>query len=316
MPLSGRWLDRRLYEYLAVNVGPLLGWRDPVLIYQMGKVGSSSVRRSLLRCRDPRTRLVLMFHEFLPIRHRDPSRLQFEPEHRDTVVAEIAQDDETHRRATTWGRIGRRFREKFYTERIYRNFIRRGSRAKVITLVRDPIAANVSMFFQLLDRYAGSPAGQPPPDTEELVRIFLQRYLHARPLIWFDVEFRTMLGIDVYQHPFPAERGHATLSSGGLDVLVLQLELDDASKVRAISDFLGIDTFEMTRRNVSSTKDYADEYARFKERVTIPQPLLDRMYESKFARHFYSEADRLSFRRRWGGDAALEPPAPRTRMHA
>jgi hypothetical protein len=304
MHLNWWWLDRRIYEYFAVNVGPLLGWHDPILIYQMGKVGSSSLRNSLFRCKSPGSRLVLMSHEFFPIRHRDVERLQFDPQYQSTVSAEIAQDEETYRRATTLGRIGRRFREKFYTGKIYENFIRPGTRAKVITLVREPIAANVSMFFQLLDRYAGMTAEQCRLGTDELIRIFLDRYLHARPLIWFDVEFKTMLGIDVYEHPFPTERGHTTISSGALDVLVLKLELDDDEKNRVLGEFLDVDGFQLVRSNTTTDKLHADAYGRFKDRIRVPEALLNQMYASKFARHFYSETDLLAFRERWGGEEA------------
>jgi hypothetical protein len=40
MHLRQYWIDRRVYEYFAVNIAPLLGWRNPTLIYQMGGVGS------------------------------------------------------------------------------------------------------------------------------------------------------------------------------------------------------------------------------------------------------------------------------------
>ena len=64
----------------------------PLIIYQMGKVGSSSIRNSLFRCGDPSTRLVLMSHEFFPIRNRDLSRIDIEPEYRDDVIREIEHD--------------------------------------------------------------------------------------------------------------------------------------------------------------------------------------------------------------------------------
>ena len=38
MHLKRRWINRQVYEYFAVNLGPVLGWRDPILVYQMGRV--------------------------------------------------------------------------------------------------------------------------------------------------------------------------------------------------------------------------------------------------------------------------------------
>lgn len=300
MHLKWWWLDRRVYEYFAVNIGPLLGWRDPILIYQMGKAGSSSLRNSLFRCRDPRTKLVLMSHEFFPIRHRDIQQLEFDNEYRDAVLAEIAHDEETHRKASSLGRMGRKFREKFYTEKIYKNYVEPGRRAKVITLIREPIAGNISMFFQLLDRYTGKQTDSHQLDTDELIQIFLERYLHARPLSWFDVEFRSTLGIDVYNHPFPHERGYDSFCAGPLDVLVIKSEISDDVKTRVISKFLDVDQFQLVSSNRGADKNYAEAYARFRRSIRIPPRLLDFMYESKFARHFYSSDERRALRARWG----------------
>ena len=294
------WLDRRVYEYFAVNIGPLLGWRDPILIYQMGKAGSSSLRNSLFRCQDPRTKLVLMSHEFFPIRHRDINQLEFDNKYRAGVLAEIAHDEETHRNASPLGRLGRRFREKFYTEKIYKNYVEPGGRAKVITLIREPIASNISMFFQLLYRYTEIPADFRQLDTDELIQIFLDRYLHARPLTWFDVEFKSTLGVDIYEHPFSRERGYDSFSAGPLDVLVIKSEISDDLKTQVISEFLGLDEFQLIRSNRATNKDYAETYADFQQRIRIPPPLLEFMYESKFALHFYSDDERKELRTRWG----------------
>ena len=98
--LKRRWIDRRVYEYFAVNIAPWLGWRDPILVYQMGKVGSSSIRNSLFRCQDPRTRLVLMSHEFFPVRHRDPRRIQVDPEFHADVLREMEHDRAVFERLT------------------------------------------------------------------------------------------------------------------------------------------------------------------------------------------------------------------------
>ncbi len=92
MHLRKRWINRETYEYFAVNLGPLLGWRDPILVYQMGGVGSSSIRNSLFRNRDPRTRLVLMSHEFFGVKDRDPAEIDIELEYEDKIIREIEHD--------------------------------------------------------------------------------------------------------------------------------------------------------------------------------------------------------------------------------
>jgi hypothetical protein len=312
MHLNKRWLDRRVYEYFAVTIAPWLNWGDPILIYQMGKVGSSSIRNSLFRCRDPRTRLVLMSHEYFPIRNRDPDRIDIEPEYRDLLEREIAHEQRVYQQFSLRKRLGRRFREKFYAERIYKAYVHSQRRLRVITLVREPVANNISMFFQLLGQYVGTDREFSDYDIDDLAAVFVENYAHARPLTWLDAEIKTNFGIDVFQDPFPVHQGYTVISRGRISLLVLRCELDDRAKAQAIADFLGLDEFEIIRSNVASDKSYAYNYAEFKRRIRMPPTLLDQMYNSKFARHFYSGEEREQFRSRWSGDgaAAIRSPAP------
>ena len=299
--LKKRWINRQTYEYFAVNIAPYLGWCDPILVYQMGKVASSSIRNSLFRCPDPRTRLVLMSHEFFPLRHRDTGRIDIEPEYREHVLRENEHEQHVIQGFSWRKRLGWRFREKFYTERIYKSYVKRGDRLRVITLVREPVANNISMFFEVFDHYAGTTFEESTLDVDAKIELFLERYMHWRPIVWLDAELKTTLGVDVYQCPFPHELGYSTVSTDRVDVLVLRSELDDRTKAQAIADFLGLDEFEIVRTNVASERSYARQYAEFKQQIKIPPNLLDQMYNSKYARHFYSREEREQLRARWSG---------------
>ena len=170
---------------------------------------------------------------------------------------------------------------------------------RVITLVRDPVAHNVSLFFQVFDQYAGKTIEQSGYDVEELTRIFLEHYVYSRPLTWFDAELKITLGVDVFQHVFPVDAGSGIIDSGNVSVLILKSELDDVRKAEAISSFLGLDQFEIVRSNVTGDKSYGRRYEEFKNWIRIPEALLEELYESKYARHFYSEKERAQFRARW-----------------
>jgi hypothetical protein len=299
MHLKKRWIDRRVYEYFAVNIAPYLGWRDPILIYQMGKVGSSSIRNSLFRCRDPRTRLVLMSHEFYPIRNRKLNRIRIEPELWERVVQEVEHDRRVYESFSPKKRRGWRFRERYYTERIYQAYVKPGKPLRVITLVREPVANNISMFFEVFDHYTGTTADASPLSVDEMIEIFLARYMHWRPLTWFDAELKTTLGVDVFAHPFSPDQGYARITQKPVDLLVLKSELDDGAKSRAIAEFLGLEDFTIVRSNVTSNRSHARVYEEFKHRIHVPDWLLDAMYESKYAKHFYSAQERAAYRRHW-----------------
>ena len=299
MHLRRRWLHRELYEYVMVNLGPYLVSEPPVLVYQMGKVGSSSVRNALFRSRSRATRMVFMSHELLPIRRRDPDSIEIDEDLRGELLREIEDAKRLYGELPTKLRMHWLLREKLYTQRIHANFIARKRPVNVITLVREPIAANVSMFFQMFPQYAGVSQHESHHSVEELARVFLERYVHSRPLTWFDAELRTTLGIDVFAREFPQARGHERYDSGPVRLLVLKSELDDAAKQDAIGEFLDLDGFEMLRSNVTARKREADLYERFKRETKFDQAFLDRMYDSKYARHFYSPGELEGFRARW-----------------
>jgi hypothetical protein len=44
--------------------------------------------------------------------------------------------------------------------------------------------------------------------------VFLENYMHSRPLTWLDAEINTNFSIDVYRHSFPTDRGCTVISRG------------------------------------------------------------------------------------------------------
>jgi hypothetical protein len=301
MHLRKRWIDRRVYEYFAVNLGSLLGWKNPILVYQMGGVGSSAMRNSLFRSHDPKTRLVLMSHEFTGFKDRCADDADLPADLSGHFAREIEHYRAAHAALSPLARALWLFRKKLYVERIRDVFISKRRPVKVITLVREPVAANVSLFFQVLGQFMRSDGRRGLPEISEIVDVFIERYTHFRPMTWFDVELKQELGIDVYEHEFPTDKGHLRISSGLTDLLILRSELDDGRKAEAVADFLGLPQFRLVRSNVADDKPYAVAYREFRDKLVLPQELLDEIYTSRYALHFYSARERAACRARWGG---------------
>ncbi len=282
-------------------VGVYVDRRPPVLVYQMGKVGSSSVRNSLLL---HGVTPVLHFHSFFPVRDWDAETAPVDEAHRDDLRKEIAQAARADRDASWRTRLNVRYREWAYNRRVFDRYVRGGRRADVVTLVRDPVAANISMYFQLFHEYTGRRYVPGEFSTAELVEDFRARYPHSRPLTWLDAELKAHLGIDVFETPFPREKGWVAIERGNVRLLVLKCEVPDATKKAALEEFLGLEGLEMVRSNVAGKKAYADQYREFRERMVFPGEFLDAMYGSKFAAHFYDEAELERFRARWAEEEA------------
>ena len=62
---------------------------------------------------------------------------------------------------------------------------------------------------------------------------------------------------------------------------------------------MALDNFALVESNTADDKSYADLYAAFRRELTLPEPYLDRVYGSRFARHFYTPDELAAFRRKW-----------------
>ncbi len=179
-----------------------------------------------------------------------------------------------------------------------------GAGCRIITLVRDPVACNVSWLFErsrLKNPDTARRFREGHFDLDELRRRFLEEEDHDLPLRWFDREIRDVYGIDVYVEPFPHEAGFATFSNGDVDLLALRLE--DLSRVGAgaLRDFLGLDRLDLVPRNVRLSTEAGELYRRFKTELRLPDDHLERVYSSRMARHFYTPEEIAAFRRCWSG---------------
>ena len=283
-----RRMQHRVSTRLIFYTRLYLQRQEPVIIYQMGKVGSAGLAASIEACGHP-----FSFH----IHRLNPANMD---------------------------RVERMFAARglppvsyIPTERmLYRHVVRPRRRARFITLVRDPIARNLSAFFENFELMTGVQYADSQFSPEEIIRIYRDRGDHDLPLTWFDDEMKAALGIDVFSHPFPADLGYARIQQGNFELLVLQLETEDRLKEQVIADFLGLPDFKLLRTNVGAKKDYARDYREFTQRITFEPEYLDGMYSSRYVRHFYTAQQIEGFRKRWGGPRMLgeEPGAGGSRQ--
>lgn len=168
----------------------------------------------------------------------------------------------------------------------------------VVTIAREPIARAASDFFQSGERWGR--LGDPESTMAGFVRFAAEQGV-PRTTSWFDRELLPSLGIDVYQHPFDPALGCTTIETPAVRLLVLRHESLDVAPA-ALGRFLGqAQDVPLPRENEGARKEYSDLYAQVLRDVRVDPATLDLAYESAFARHFYSQAERDDLRRRWGG---------------
>lgn len=261
-------------SFLTMLYSNLLRYRKigdgTLFVYTMGKVGSSAIYEGLSEA--------YQLHNFdgeIPAKYFTS---RFTPYLRRYVIETI--------------------RWKLFHKKAYKRFemaMRLGRKVKVISVVRDPVARNVSAFFQNLDE-------SQIYNQEGLVHDFFALTNHLLPLEWFDLEFDRHLGVNVYEHDFDVESGCSIIKQGNLDVLIVQLEKLNAN-ADIVRGFVADDRFDFAvsevQGNVSSAKWYKEHVRYLKENVEFPVAYLELMYKSKYMRHFYSQDDIAKLRSKW-----------------
>lgn len=246
---------------------------NPVLIYQMGKVASSSIWNSLKHIKK-----INAIHV-----HR------MNPENINNIREECLR----HNAAVPNDDIG------LY---LFNNLIKKKTRTKIITMIREPISRNLSAYFQNMDSIENTKNYHQKQATNKIINSFLSNYNHNVPLTWFDIEMKATTGIDIYNHEFPKTIGYQVINLEPFQLLLMYHDLDDSIKQDVISDFIGVDNFRLYRENESNKKNYASKYKSVLEKIILPNGYIDLMLDSKYTKHFYSSRKIESIRRKWSSN--------------
>ena len=177
----------------------------------------------------------------------------------------------------------------------------------IVTSVRDPIARFVSAFFQAMEAPGARGVGTSADDLLSELGTRFERQMarsETAEVDWFDVNIAGVVGVDVYGHPFDPSRGWGRITTGSVDLLVLRRESIDEGSSQLGSVF-GVDLpRSLPAENVAKDKGYAELYRAVVEGFNPPAELVDRAYDQRLARHFYSAMELEGVRRRWSTSAA------------
>lgn len=191
----------------------------------------------------------------------------------------------------------------------YRLAFERRRRWDIVCGVREPIGRDIAAVFQNAERFgwfdpAFPDGGIDPTDVVGQV-VRWGRQDHLGTVGWFDAELRAVTGIDVLAVPFDRSAGFGVYERGRFRVLLFRFEDLDRVGSEAIGSFFAVPGPPMHEVNIGARKPYADAYRRFTAGAVFPESALDAAYESRLARHFYSDEERARFRARWSRPAAI-----------
>jgi hypothetical protein len=118
--------------------------------------------------------------------------------------------------------------------------------------------------------------------------------------LWFDHQVKAHFGIDVFAEPFDVERGWQIYEGEDARMLLIRQE-SFARLPQAIAAFYGLSSVpaEVPHENAGKDHGYEAAYREAKATIKLPDSILDEAYGTRYARHFYSDAELQAFKRRW-----------------
>ncbi len=255
---------------------------NPIIIYQMGKVGSKTVEASLNAYFDKKNIKADLYHTHNLI-------------NLDKMQQNILQDKD---RPSPKGTLAQYKKDAKLRELIDKN---PNQKWNLISLVRDPVSQNVASFFHVMKEYIPDWKQQYEAkslDLNSLQKLFIDSYAHVVTKRWFEGQMEPMWGIDVYSVPFDREAGFVIYRSQKADLLLIRLENLNECAPRAFEAFLNFKNFKLVNTNIGEEKEYKEVYTAFKA-LPLPGDFIETMYDSRFMRHFYADDEIVKLKKKW-----------------
>jgi len=238
-----------------------------IIIHTLGKVGSSTIYEAL--------------------KNRSPWRNIFH----------------THFLSTEWLNVrlkkGNHYESNISASEKVFSYIKKHPTNKkyVISLVREPVSREVSNFMQNpSDFIEGEILSY---SVEALQKTYLKKLNYEYTLQWFDSEFFNYTGFDVYSKPFDKEKGFSIYNHNDFEIMIIKLEKLNECYSDAMKDFFDLDLKLEVNSNQSSQKNISGIYSELKKSIKFTEDELNKVYEHKYLRHFYSLDEINSFKKKW-----------------
>ncbi|WP_019503556.1 putative capsular polysaccharide synthesis family protein [Pleurocapsa sp. PCC 7319] len=289
--LSPNYATAKLYYSLKNYLNDFLVYgfnlehsREEIIVYQMGKVGSRTIVWSL-KSLD----LDLSIYHVHALSYEGIKR-----------VEKVYRENFARTRI-----IHNHFLQSLYLrQRLDKS--KKKKKLKVVTLVREPIARNISKFFQNLHLLMNYDLQDKinTMKTEDIVRelkqLFFEKFnSHYDFMYWFDRELKSVFELDVFAKSFSCSEGYKTYENEQIQLLLLRVEDLNNCAQKAFKEFLDLDDFNLVTANTGNNKEYKTIYQEFLKSINLPLSYMDKIYNSRYTKHFYSEEEIKRFRKKW-----------------
>lgn len=243
--------------------------KPPVIILTPGKVGSSSVYKTLRKTID---NSVFHIHCFSETR----------------INRSISIHISSHRKSRPLHLI---------VSELLRKKLKNYSGDKyIITIVREPVSRAVSAFFQNTELYRKDIEKEGLEIDEIKAKKLLMNNLSNGVTHeleeWFGDEINDNFGIDVFEKPFDIKKGYMINRKDKIHHLILKMENLNETFPNAIQEFLKLsEPLNLQNANIGEQKHYAQSYKRIKNDIKLSPDRIDKIISSKYFQQFYKDQE-------------------------
>ncbi|SHM59244.1 putative capsular polysaccharide synthesis family protein [Gracilibacillus kekensis] len=256
-------------------------YKNLVLVYQMGKVGSTSIEEGIKELGINVQHIHSLKKPVMIDQFKDLKSLDYYFSKKDKLVY--------------------KFKYNFLFKNLLKTF---NKRIKIISIVREPIGRNIGMFFQGIHfpifeiNRTYNNRSENAINFSILNQMFLDKFNHRFGVDWFDNEFKQTIGVDVYKYPFNKSKGFEIITTKQYEIMIIKMEKINELEVE-INNFLDRDSFKLNKVNSGYNKWYSDLYSRFKSEFNPSEEYINELYDSDYMRHFYTNDEIDNFKNYW-----------------
>ena len=267
----------KTFEVLRIFYKSFIG-QSPIAIYQMGKVGSSTIYATLKQLNaNP------VYHVHF-LRKSEIERMQ--KKYKDAGLSQV---------------YPHLIQSKIIAGLVKNKILK----WNIITIVRDPMAAKLSHLFhnpKVHHKYLFDKNGA--LDKERALAIAIEKINEIDLQTdfvynWINDEFNNYLKINVFDFSFNKKKGFQVINTGGHVILIIQTESINNALVDAIKE-MKISSKELCIQiaNENKNQEFSEIYEYVKKNLMISEKKAREIYNCKYVHHFYTDdfvEDRIKF---------------------
>lgn len=182
---------------------------------------------------------------------------------------------------------------------INREIINKQQPLKIISLFRNPIDRNLSAFFDAFKMYTGVDPIKYNNEVSLLKDIYLDKLPHYYPTKWYEKQFFEGVNFNVYNYNFDKEKEYSVYKGEGVELLMMNCNLDNRIKEDLISNFCNIRNFKLINTNVTSDSKSGALYVNFKKEIKFDKVYLDSLLNTTYFNHFFTNKEKEKTYEKW-----------------